>query len=156
MRVVVIGVVAGILVGNAAFAQDVGPGMTGHGRGILASAERAALRVELQPNAGAQRARRSGRMKAGWTLVVVGGGLVLGGMYLANRNEGYFDGYSGRWVSGGSGTTGVVLSLAGLGLAGLGGVFVARADVSSRVRLAGDRLGYPFGSPRERVAHTGR
>lgn len=143
MRIFVVATaIAGILVTNASFAQDIGPGMAGNGRGILAAAERAALRVELQPNAGAQRARRSGRLKAGWTLVAVGAGLAAWGM-------------AGVAGEGGSGT-GMALSLGGLGVAGLGGVLVARADVSSQVRLSGERSRPPFSLQREGVGHTGR
>lgn len=136
MRVLVALTVAGsILAANIVFAQDVETGMTGDELGILASAERAALRLGLQPNAGAQRARRGGRLKAGWTLVAVGGGLVLGGMYLASRPGGYYDSSRGGYVETGGGTVGLLLSLTGIGVAGVGGVLVARADVTSRVRF---------------------
>ena len=106
-----------LLVAIPVRAQDLPRDVEAQGAsGIMASAARVAMRLELQPNAAQQRSRRGGRISTGWTLVAIGGGLFVTGLVV---------GTSG---GGDRGTMGAVLALGGMGLGAVGGIVIALAD----------------------------
>ena len=94
---------------------------------VMASAHRAAERLELQVNSAPQRQRRKGRLYGGLIMLGVGIGAIFAGGAAAGN-----DGIGPRYGKKGT-ATGLVVA-AGLGLAIGGGVLIARADTASSVR----------------------
>ncbi len=116
-----------LLVAIPVRAQDLPRDVEAQGAsGIMASAARAAMRLELQPNAAPQRSRRGGRISTGWTLVAIGGGLFVTGLVVANSGGGRNE--FGYYESDNRGTMGTVLALGGMGLGAVGGIVIALAD----------------------------
>lgn len=160
MKVLVALSTATCLLGSSlVYAQDVPTRETDRGSGILASAKEAALRVALQPNAAPQRMRRRGRLYGGLTLVGIGAAILVGGLLAAQPervDDSYYtvDGYfieNYQHVSGTRQDVGAWAFFGGIGVAAVGGILIARADSTSRVRIGDGKPNEPLRSWRSHV-----
>ena len=132
------------LVATPAHGQDAALSEKRSESSIMASAARAAMGMELQPNAAPQRERRRGRLYGGLTLIAVGAGVLVAGSI------------GGEQAGGTERNVRYGMIWGGIGLASLGGVVMALADSRSGPGWGDGSDGAKFRSGRTGGTVSGR